>query len=188
MDQVLPPSLYNNDVLADKLMLENFPGASDPIEVHIAKKDEQIIGFAFPIVGSGYSGDIKMLMGIDSQGKVLGVRVITHAETPGLGDKIEIGKDQWITEFNGESLKTIPLEQWAVKKDGGKFDQFTGATITPRAVVNAVREALVFYQANHVLFFQEKNADTAKKIDSTRPDAPQVAVESTSTTEVTDHE
>ena len=106
LDQVLPPSLYNNDVLADKLMLENFPGASDPIEVHIAKKDEQIIGFAFPIVGSGYSGDIKMLMGIDSQGKVLGVRVITHAETPGLGDKIEIGKDQWITEFNGESLKT----------------------------------------------------------------------------------
>ncbi|MCG8311772.1 MAG: electron transport complex subunit RsxG [Pseudomonadales bacterium] len=187
LDQVLPPTLYDNDALSDKLILDDFPGSSDPIEVHIAKKDKQIIGFAFPIVGSGYSGDIKMLMGIDAQGEVLGVRVITHAETPGLGDKIEIGKDQWITEFNGESLKTIPLNQWAVKKDGGQFDQFTGATITPRAVANAVREALEFYQAKHVLFFQDKNADSAKDVD-TPPPAPQVAIKSTSTTEVTKHE
>ena len=85
-------------------------------------------------------------MGIDKNGEILGVRVIAHIETPGLGDKIEISKSQWVLSFNGKSLNNLTVEEWAVKKDGGVFDQFSGATITPRKVVQAIRRGLTFFQ------------------------------------------
>jgi electron transport complex protein RnfG len=87
-------------------------------------------------------------MGIDKKGEILGVRVISHTETPGLGDKIEISKSKWILSFNGKSLDNVGFEKWAVKKDNGIFDQFSGATITPRKVVLAIRRGLEFYRAN----------------------------------------
>lgn len=83
-------------------------------------------GAAFEVIGQGYSGDIVLLIGVKANGELSGVRTLTHAETPGLGDKIELAKDDWITDFNGLSLDNIPESQWAVKKDGGRFDQFTG--------------------------------------------------------------
>ena len=95
---------------------------------------------------SGYSGAIKSLIGIDKSGNILGVRVIAHAETPGLGDKIELAKSDWILKFNHHSLSDLTAQQWKVKKDGGTFDQFSGATITPRAVVGSVYQGLAFFK------------------------------------------
>ena len=91
----------------------------------------------------GYSGDIRLLVGVDKAGKLAGVRVLNHRETPGLGDKIELKKSDWVLSFNGRSLQDPTPENWAVTKDGGEFDTFTGATVTPRAVVESVRYAAV---------------------------------------------
>lgn len=145
LEQVLPAELYNND------LLESTRNIAPPREknaekvVYSGMLDDSYKGFAFESVGQGYSGDIRLIIGLNPTGQILGVRVISHAETPGLGDKIEIAKDDWITTFNHLSLENTPERAWAVKKDGGDFDQFTGATITPRAVVKAVHAALVFY-------------------------------------------
>ena len=94
----------------------------------------------------GYAGKIDLLIGISASNEIAGVRVIQHRETPGLGDDIELRRSDWILSFNG--LKIDTSLTWAVKRDGGTFDQFTGATITPRAVVNAVRDTLIFYEAH----------------------------------------
>ncbi|WP_317933257.1 electron transport complex subunit RsxG [Halioxenophilus sp. WMMB6] len=145
LSQVLPAELYNNNLLQDTKTLGSGDNATT---VYVARLDGQAVGFAFPVVGYGYSGAIQLIMGVNSQGEILGVRVISHAETPGLGDKIDISKDNWITSFNNQSLTTKTDSQWKVKKDGGDFDQFTGATITPRAVVGAVYEGLRFFQSN----------------------------------------
>lgn len=101
----------------------------------------------------GYAGDIELLVGILMDGSITGVRVLQHQETPGLGDDIELRRSDWILDFNGASL-TTPV-QWDVKRDGGSFDQFTGATITPRAVVHAVRQTLVFFKNNQSDIFRK---------------------------------
>jgi len=106
------------------------------------------VATAFQVTAMGYSGEISIMMGIASDGEILGVRVISHAETPGLGDKIEAAKGDWILGFNGLSLANRTQSQWAVKKDGGEFDQFSGATITPRAVVRAVHNGLEYFNAH----------------------------------------
>ena len=103
------------------------------------------------MAADGYAGQIELLVGISAKGNIVGVRVIQHQETPGLGDDIELRRSNWILSFNGKNINT-PIV-WAVKRDGGTFDQFTGATITPRAVVNAVRKTLIFYDAHqHEIF------------------------------------
>ena len=102
----------------------------------------------------GYNGDIRLLIGIDTDGRVLGVRVISHRETPGLGDPIELEKSDWILGFNQKSLRQPEPPGWAVKKDGGQFDQFTGATISPRAVVKAVHNTLKYFAENQQSLFE----------------------------------
>jgi electron transport complex protein RnfG len=97
---------------------------------------------------NGYSGDIVLLAGINRDGSLRGVRVVSHRETPGLGDAIELEKSDWIRQFTGRSLTAPPIERWAVQRDGGDFDQISGATITPRAIVAAVRDALLYFEAN----------------------------------------
>ncbi|MGB0865568.1 MAG: electron transport complex subunit RsxG [Granulosicoccaceae bacterium] len=117
-------------------------------------RDEQVIEAVLEVTASGgYSGDIDLLVGINQKLVISGVRVTYHRETPGLGDKIDTRRSPWIESFKGLSLGQPAPEQWAVKKDGGYFDQFTGATITPRAVVKAVRDTLVFSQKNHSQLF-----------------------------------
>ena len=103
----------------------------------------------------GYSGTISMLIGIMADGTLSGVRVIQHKETPGLGDAIELAKSAWITQFNGKSLNNPSERGWAVKKDHGDFDQFAGATITPRAVVAAVHKALTYFDQHHTELFAQ---------------------------------
>lgn len=145
LNEVLPPALYDNNPLEQTMLIEKNPfnGSST---MFIATMNGQFSGAAFEVVGSGYSGDIVLLLGVDSEGTVTGVRTLSHAETPGLGDKIEIKKHAWITSFDGKSLINQSPEQWQVKKDGGEYDQFTGATITPRAVVTAVYQGLQLYK------------------------------------------
>lgn len=143
--QVLPAHLYNNDLLADARNITALTDAYGDGRLFSAKMDHQATGFAFTLTQEGYSGQIRMIMGLDPEGRILGVRVISHSETPGLGDKIEIAKDPWILSFNGHSLANTPTSDWAVQKDGGQFEAFTGATITPRAVVQAVFDGLNVY-------------------------------------------
>ncbi len=145
--QVIPDELYDNDLLKSTVIVST-DGLSNVQEILVyqARKQGRTTAAAFLLTApDGYSGNIDMVIGIGPNGEILGVRVIAHAETPGLGDKIEIAKSDWILSFNGRSLENPTVEQWAVKKDRGEFDQFSGATITPRAVVNAVRRGLLFF-------------------------------------------
>lgn len=142
--QVIPAAIHDNDLLQNVRTLADDRGA--PVRVYLATKTGRPVAVAFQVTGQGYSGAIQIMLGVDVEGRILGVRVVSHAETPGLGDKIELGKSDWILGFDGLSLTNTPEELWHVKKDGGRFDQFTGATITPRAVVKAVHDGLAFYQ------------------------------------------
>lgn len=146
LSQVLPDELHDNNPVTDTLTLVNAEGKE--LTVFRARKNGQVTGVAYEIFGSGYAGEMKLMMGIDADGKVLGVRVLAHKETPGLGDKIEVKKGPWIERFTGLSEGNPPLERWKVRKDGGDFDQFAGATITPRAVLKAIRGGLEFFAEN----------------------------------------
>jgi len=146
LSQVIPAGIHDNNLIADAITMKN--DRDREITVYRATKDGRVTGLAYEIFGSGYAGEIKLMLGVDAEGKVLGVRVLAHKETPGLGDKIEAKKGDWILRFTGLWIGNPPLEKWKVKKDGGQFDQFAGATITPRGVVGAIRKGLEFFAAN----------------------------------------
>lgn len=152
LEQVIPAGIHDNNPAADTLLL---PLEGKQLLVYRARQGNHVTGVAFETSRRGYSGDIRVLLGIDENGKLLGVRVLQHTETPGLGDKIEVSRNDWITRFSGKSLGDPPEAQWAVKKDGGPFDQFAGATITPRAVVNAIRDGLRLFAANRNTLLKE---------------------------------
>ena len=151
LEEVVPAALYDNDMLQDTL---NIPSAeynigANETTVYIAKKSGQVSAVCFKFTApDGYSGAINMIMGIDRDGNILGVRVLSHKETPGLGDKIEVAKSDWILKFVGRSLDNLAPAKWAVKKDGGEFDQFAGATITPRKSVQAIYRGLQLFKAH----------------------------------------
>jgi electron transport complex protein RnfG len=144
--QVVPDQRYDNDLLAHPLEITDEKGK--PVTIYRGTVGSQVNALAWEISGQGYAGEIRLILGLDAEGQVLGVRVLSHAETPGLGDKIEVAKDPWILGFNGLSLGDPPEGEWAVKKDGGRFDQFSGATITPRGVVQAIKDGLAFFQSH----------------------------------------
>ncbi len=146
LSQVIPDSIHDNNPVTDTVAMKD--GQGNEITVYRATKNGNVTGVAYEIFGSGYGGKIKLMLGVDAQGKILGVRVLAHKETPGLGDKIEVKKGDWILRFTGLSLDNPLPDKWKVKKDGGQFDQFAGATITPRGVVRAIREGLDFFAAN----------------------------------------
>lgn len=147
--EIIPENQHDNDLLADtvKLPADNRLNSGEPVTVWVARRDGQPTGLIMPVVApDGYSGAIHLLVGMDLQGKVLGVRVTNHRETPGLGDRIETKKSDWVHSFTGHSLGNPEPRRWNVKKNGGVFDQFTGATITPRAVVKAVQKSLIYFR------------------------------------------
>jgi len=149
--EVVPAELHDNDMLLDTRTIPSseYNIAADETIVYIGKKAGQVTAVCYKFTApDGYSGAINMIMGIDRDGKLLGVRVLSHKETPGLGDKIEAAKSNWILSFVGRSLDNLTPAQWAVKKDGGEFDQFAGATITPRKSVQAVYRALQLFKAH----------------------------------------
>ncbi|HEY8158427.1 MAG TPA: electron transport complex subunit RsxG [Methylobacter sp.] len=151
LEEVVPAALYDNDMLQDTLIIPSVEyniGANETT-VYIAKKSGNVSAVCFKFTApDGYSGAINMIMGIDRDGNILGVRVLSHKETPGLGDKIEVAKSDWILNFNSRSLDNLAPAKWAVKKDGGEFDQFAGATITPRKSVQAIYRGLQLFKAH----------------------------------------
>lgn len=147
---IIPPERHDNDIFHDTIELD-VPELSpdEPVVVYRARRDGWPVAAVFTVVApDGYNGKIKLLVGVNLDGTVAGIRVISHKETPGLGDAIEADKSDWIEIFRGKSIGNPPLEQWKVKRDGGAFDQLTGATITPRAVVKVVRKTLLYFQAH----------------------------------------
>jgi len=148
LNALVPADHRDNDPLKDtiELIAPNYLGSPKPLTAYRARMGDKPVAVILTVVApNGYSGGIKMLVAIHANGVLSGVRVINHRETPGLGDKIEIEKHNWIRSFNGKSIGNPPPSGWAVRKDGGQFDQFTGATITPRAVVRAVYNALRYF-------------------------------------------
>ncbi|MBI2277211.1 MAG: electron transport complex subunit RsxG [Dechloromonas sp.] len=145
LSEVLPQGMADNDFLKDTVEVQKDGKA---VTIYRARQGETVKAALFKVAERGYAGDIQVLMAVDLEGRTLGVRVLKHAETPGLGDKIEVKKDAWIKSFDGKSLGEPTPEKWGVKKDNGIFDQFAGATITPRAVVKAVKGGLEFFAAH----------------------------------------
>lgn len=145
--EILPAGSYDNHLLDNRIEL-NAPelGHRSPQSAYLALKGNQPSALILPVTApDGYSGAIQLLVGIFADGRLAGVRVLSHKETPGLGDKIELAKSDWVRSFEGKSLSNPGEDGWAVKKDRGEFDQFAGATITPRAVVKAVHGALRYF-------------------------------------------
>ena len=152
--QVIPQDYFNNNLLESAVIPQdkNLVGIQ---KIYFAKKDGNVSAYAYETTApDGYSGDIRLLVGLDPKGEILGVRVIEHHETPGLGDKIELRISNWILNFTHQSINEHNLNEWAVKKDGGKFDQFSGATITPRAVVNQTKRSALIMLNNQALLQQ----------------------------------
>ncbi|EWH11056.1 RnfABCDGE type electron transport complex subunit G [Catenovulum agarivorans DS-2] len=141
INQLVPADLYNNAIAQDCIIKQDTNGQT--IRVFRARLEQTPVATVIEsIAPNGYNGRIDLLVALDSKYKVLGVRTVKHNETPGLGDKIELKKSNWITHFSGLSLTEQNEKNWAVRNDGGMFDAFTGATITPRAVVAAVKNTL----------------------------------------------
>lgn len=156
LQQVIPEDAFDNAVHEDYVTVRDeaaFPGGLS-VRVFRARRDGRPVAVAMKLrANDGYNGRIDLLVGIYENGRVSGVRVLSHRETPGLGDGIDIERSDWIRAFDGRSLENPEPSGWAVKRDGGVFDQFTGATITPRAVVRAVRRALEYYAENREALF-----------------------------------
>ena len=153
---LLPRDRLDNDIATDTLELPAaiLLGTDAGSTVYRARLGGDPVAAIFRSVApGGYNGKIHLLVGVNIDGSLAGVRVVKHAETPGLGDAVEIRKSPWINDFAGKSLTNPNQNRWLVKRDGGNFDQFTGATITPRAVVAAVRNTLLYYQQNADMIF-----------------------------------
>ena len=150
-NEILPADRYDNNLAEANIMLDADPllGSAEPVQAFIARKDGQVSAIIFETIApGGYNGNLDLLVAVDRNGVVTGSRVISHKETPGLGDKVDLQKSKWILSSGDKSLENTSLKQWNVKKDGGEFDQFTGATITPRAVVRAVKNTLLYFNEN----------------------------------------
>lgn len=172
--EIIPESRHTNDLLRDTVQLPASERLAqpDPLIVWVARQDDRPVGMIMPIVApDGYSGKIHLLVGVNMQGTILGVRVTSHRETPGLGDRIETQKSDWIHGFEGRSLGQPPHREWNVKKNGGEFDQFTGATITPRAVVKAVQKALIYFRENRQIIRERLNEEPSLRDKTLNPEA-----------------
>ena len=158
LDMLVPPQSYDNDPLTDTLQVSSpdLLGTATPVTAYRMRRAGTPVAVAIRAVApDGYRGPLELLVVIAPDGKLIGVRVIRHNETPGLGDAFENRDADWLTRFRGLSLTNPPQQRWTVRRDGGDFDAFTGATITPRAIVKAVRRTLEFYRGNEELLFEQ---------------------------------
>jgi electron transport complex protein RnfG len=158
LDALVPPATHDNDLLADSIAVTapDLLGASQPVNIYRARRGGAPVAAVLrPIAPDGYRGPIELLVAVSPDGRLIGVQVIRHQETPGLGDAFESRDVHWLDRFRGRSLTDPPPQRWTVRRDGGDFDAFTGATITPRAIVKAVRNALEYYQRNSQRIFDQ---------------------------------
>lgn len=148
---IIPEDRHDNDMLDDARLVsdQKLLGLREAKRYYQAKLQDKVVAVILPATArDGYTGDIDLIVGINRDGSVAGVRVLSHRETPGLGDQVDYQKSQWVDGFANKSLGNPTESRWTVKKDGGVFDQFTGATITPRAVSHSVYRALKYFEAN----------------------------------------
>lgn len=163
LHSIIEPHRYDNDITRECV---NFSSATTDEQensttqtAYIARQAGKAVAIAMTNTApDGYNGNIDIIVAVNMDDTVSGVRVLNHKETPGLGDKIELRKSQWITNFKGKDIESETDRRWAVAKDDGMFDQFTGATITPRAVVKSVKETLLYFKANKQALLIRPNA------------------------------
>jgi len=163
LNTILPAHEYDNDLVSDsfKTKPDILLGTTEATIVYRARKQNTSVAVILsPVAPNGYNGPIHLLVGIYHNGTIAGVRVIKHRETPGLGDVIESSRSDWILGFQKKSLNNPENKQWKVKRDGGEFDQFTGATITPRAVVKSVHSALLYFSHHRDELFETAHQKT----------------------------
>jgi len=156
LDALVPPSQHDNDLLSDatRVVAPDLLGTDAPVDIYRARKQGRpVAAILHTVAPNGYRGPIGLLVAIAADGSLLGVQVIRHNETPGLGDQFEHDGGRWLNAFRGRSLTDPQQSRWSLRRDGGEFDAFTGATITPRAIVKAVRQSLEYFRANpHQIF------------------------------------
>jgi electron transport complex protein RnfG len=157
LEALVPAADVDNDMLEDVIRVEAPQVLGAPVtRVYRARRDGEPVAVVLsPVVTQGYSGPIQLVVAVGADGRVGGVRVLSHRETPGLGDKIELERNDWILGFQGRSLTDPPASAWKVRRDNGVFDQFTGATVTPRAVVRGVKSTLEYFAAHRDKLFQQ---------------------------------
>ncbi len=164
--QIVPPALFDNNIVQDTLIIPPDPllGTEDDTAAYRARLNGEPSAVVLQAIApDGYSGRISLILAVRPNGELTGVRIVAHKETPGLGDYIELPKSPWIRGFDGKSRTEYSDADWKVKKDGGKFDYMTGATITPRAVVKAVNKALIYFANNRAKLLCETSAVQEKE-------------------------
>jgi electron transport complex protein RnfG len=157
LDALVPPAMHDNDLLTDSIAVSSpdLLGTAQPVRIYRARRGGAPVAAVIrSIAPDGYRGPIELLVAIGQDSRLIGVQVIRHNETPGLGDAFESRDVHWLDRFRGRSLTDPPTQRWTVRRDGGDFDAFTGATITPRAIVKAVRNTLDYYQRNRQRIFE----------------------------------
>jgi electron transport complex protein RnfG len=163
---LVPPEQHDNDLFTDVITVTNkeLLGSNKPVRVYRARRNEKpVTAIINAVAPDGYSGSIELLVAIRYDGSLAGVRVVKHKETPGLGDSIEASRSDWILGFDDRSLTNPEKKGWAVKRDGGIFDQFTGATISPRAIVNAVYRSLLYFDTHKDELFDKPSMPIEEK-------------------------
>ena len=163
---LVPPEQHDNDLFTDVITVTNqeLLGSKKPVRVYRARRNEKpVTAIINAVAPDGYSGSIELLVAIRYDGSLAGVRVVKHKETPGLGDSIEASRSDWILGFDDRSLTNPEKKGWAVKRDGGIFDQFTGATISPRAIVNAVYRSLLYFDTHKDELFDKPSMPIEEK-------------------------
>ena len=160
LEQSLHPALsdlfYDSGVSESRLVLappHDLPGSDEALIYRVYAEGKPVAALFVVTARDGFSGPIRILVGVDMQGVVTGLRILKHRETPGLGDKIVSSRSDWVHQFQGRSIDNPVLSDWAIRRDGGSFDQLTGASVTPRAVVKAMRDTLVYFETNRAEIF-----------------------------------
>lgn len=157
LNQVIPHALHDNELYSSCTLVQSeLLGTTEKLHAYVARINGSPAGLAIEsIAPDGYNGAIKLIVGISYDGTITGTRVLSHQETPGLGDKVDTRITDWILGFTGKKVTSENQNKWKVRKDGGEFDQFTGATITPRAVVKAVKNSVTFYNQHREQIFAQ---------------------------------
>lgn len=166
LNQLVPESGYDNELIEDRFSAW-ISGLSSPSTIYRARMESEPVALLADVTTpDGYSGDIRLLVGIEPDGEVIGVRILEHRETPGLGDKIELKRTDWLRQFTGKSLGAPPAQAWAADRRGGAFDTLSSATITSAAVIEAVRNVLAWYAANRDNAFELEARSSASSSGS----------------------
>lgn len=172
LERSLQPALsglfYDSGVTESMLVLpppHGLPGSDAAIIYRVYAQSEPVAALFVVTARDGYSGPIRLLVGVETSGMVTGIHVLEHRETPGLGDRVESGKSDWVKQFNGRSLVDPEPAGWLIKGDGGEFDQLTGASVTPRAIIKAIKQTLLYFDQNRESIFAEPPAQASATED-----------------------